>query len=283
MIRFAIVTVTYNSADCIVKTMQSVFMQNYVNTDYILIDGASKDGTAQIIADLADSRNPRYSSPIIHWVSEPDKGIYDAMNKGIDIVHQLCEKDGCDRYVLMLNADDTLFEPDTLLKVADFIERCSSGSALPDVVAGAWMLHPGHGEYLRVPGNFAELPRNYVVCHQATFIKASVLYHNKFDLRYRLAGDYKQISDLYIYGYKFVAAPDIVISHMMLNVGATDRNWRRSMHEGYDIMRERGTYRFGEETFMLIRKGGVRLLRSILPKAVSDAFFGWLGRHYKPI
>lgn len=285
MIHFSIITVTYNSADCIEKTMQSVFMQGYHDIDYIIIDGASKDGTAQIIADYAEGRRgKRFSSRITYWVSEPDKGIYDAMNKGIDIAHRLSEQDGCERFVLMLNADDTLFEPDTLQKVADFIdEHYSSVKEMPDVVAGSWMLHPGHGEYLRNPGNFAELPRNYVVCHQATFIKASVLYHNKFDLKYRFAGDYKQISDLYINGYRFVAAPDIVVSHMMLNVGTTDRNWRHSMHEGYDIMRERGTYRFGEETFMLVRKGGVRLLRTLLPKSVSNALFGWLGRHYKPI
>lgn len=281
MIRFAIVTVTYNSADCIEKTMQSVFMQSYPNVDYILIDGSSKDGTAKIIADYAEGRRgAEFAQKITYWISEPDRGIYDAMNKGIDITYSLSEKDGSDRYVLMLNADDALFAPDTLQQVADFIE---TNNKQPDVIAGSWMLHPGHGEYLRNPGNFAELPRNYVVCHQATFVKASVLHDNMFDLKYRLAGDYKQISDLYIKGYKFVAASDIVISHMMLNVGATDRNWRKSMHEGYDIMRERGTYRFGEETFMLIRKGGVRVLRKILPRKISNAFFSWLGRHYKPI
>lgn len=280
MTRFAIITVTYNSADCIEKTMQSVFMQSYPYVDYILVDGASKDGTAHVIADYAEGRKGSdLARRVTRWVSEPDRGIYDAMNKGIDMAYSLMQQDGYERYVLMLNADDALFAPDTLQQVAGFIEKHDA----PDVVAGSWMLHPGHGEYLRNPGNFPELPRNFVVSHQATFVKVSVLHDNKFELRYRLAADYKQISDLYIKGYRFAAAPDIVVSHMMLNVGATDRNWRLSMHEAYDIMRERGTYRLGEETLMLIRKGGVRMLRRILPAKVSDAFFGWLGRHYKPV
>ena len=71
----SVVTVSYNAVDCIERTMQSVFGQTYANIEYIVIDGGSNDGTVGIIQ--------KYASRIDYWISEKDRGIYDAMNKGI--------------------------------------------------------------------------------------------------------------------------------------------------------------------------------------------------------
>lgn len=270
MKRFTIITVSYNAKDCIEKTIQSVLSQSYEKVDYIIVDGGSKDGTVDIIK--------KYDKKLTWWCSEKDKGIYDGMNKGIRKAYELTQQDGEERYVLMLNADDTFYSPDVLLEVAKFMQDKDA-----DVVCGAWELHPEHGVYLQKPGDLSLLPRKYVICHQATFVKALVLYANMFDLKYRFAADFHQLSSLYLKHYIFATCPDICISSVILNSGTTDRNWRASMHEAYDILRERGLYKTGEEPLMFIRKGGVRVIKYILPKSWSDAFFSWLGRHYKAI
>lgn len=288
-IRFAIITVTFNAEACVERTIRSVLSQTYPGVDYIIVDGGSKDKTVDVIR--------RYEDRITRWVSEPDRGIYDGMNKGIQIAHQLSQADGIDRFVLMLNADDTLFEPETLAKVASFLSSNLQPPSPPDtnpksspyegergglsVLCGSWMIHPEHGAYLQHPGDLTQLPRRYVICHQATFVRASVLVTHLFDLRYKLAGDFEQLSRLYIEGYTFLTCPDIVICDMVLNEGATERHWRQSVEEGFQIARSRGLYRTGQKEWLLTRKWCVRALKRILPKPLSDAFFAWLARHYK--
>ena len=96
--KFSIITVTYNAEAVLEDTIQSVISQTYHHVEYILVDGASKDGTLSII--------DRYRDRITRIVSEPDKGLYDAMNKGI----RLATGD----YLCFLNAGDSFHEDDTL-------------------------------------------------------------------------------------------------------------------------------------------------------------------------
>ena len=101
---FSIITVVYNGEETLEETIQSVLAQSYANVEYIIIDGASTDGTVDIIK--------KYEDKITYWVSEADKGIYDAMNKGV-----LSSKG---EIVGIVNADDTLY-PDTLKNVQELI------------------------------------------------------------------------------------------------------------------------------------------------------------------
>src|SRR5690554_1584625 len=96
-----VVTVVYNGAEFLEDTIKSVIEQTYDNVEYIIVDGGSIDGTLEIIK--------KYGHAIDYWVSEPDKGIYDAMNKGINLM--------CGGWVVFLNADDYFVSNDVISKI----------------------------------------------------------------------------------------------------------------------------------------------------------------------
>ena len=92
MLKITFITVCYNAIDTLEKTILSIINQTYPNIEYIIIDGASTDGTVDIIK--------KYEHKLSYWISEPDKGIYDAMNKGL--------KRATGDYINFMNADDIL-------------------------------------------------------------------------------------------------------------------------------------------------------------------------------
>ncbi|MBV4191775.1 glycosyltransferase, partial [Bacteroides fragilis] len=98
-----VITVCYNAISDIEKTILSVIHQLYSNIEYVIIDGGSVDGTIEIIE--------KYHDKISYWISESDKGIYDAMNKGVD--------KATGEWVCFMNAGDTFYSPDTILSVSD--------------------------------------------------------------------------------------------------------------------------------------------------------------------
>ena len=114
--KFSVITVTYNAEAVLEDTIQSVISQTYRHVEYIIVDGASKDKTLSI--------TDRYKNHIAQVVSEPDKGLYDAMNKGI----RLATGD----YLCFLNAGDSFHEDDTLQQMVHTL----TGSELPDVLYG---------------------------------------------------------------------------------------------------------------------------------------------------
>ena len=114
--KFSIITVTYNAAKVLEDTIQSIVTQTYKNLEYIIVDGGSTDETLDIIH--------KYQEHITTVISEPDQGLYDAMNKGI----KLATGD----YLCFLNAGDGLHEDDTLLQMVHSI----NGTALPGVLYG---------------------------------------------------------------------------------------------------------------------------------------------------
>ena len=169
--KVSIVTVSYNSVACIEKTILSVLGQTYPDIEYIIIDGGSSDGTVDIIK--------KYSGKISYWVSEPDKGIYNAMNKGLSRA--------TGSWINFMNAGDTFHQPDT---IEQFLGNVPEGT----VVA--------YGQNLRILSDCSYIsPRQEldldklavmsIIPHQSTFI--SLDYHKKhpFDESLAIAGDYK--------------------------------------------------------------------------------------------
>ena len=159
----SIITVVFNARDLLEATMQSVFVQSYPNIEYIVIDGGSKDGTRELMRDHADK--------ISHWLSEPDEGIYDAMNKGL----RLATGD----FVWFLNAGDTLFSADIVERAMQFY------TSETDILYGEVMLvdearlHRGTRSEVtaqKLPENlnWRSLRLGMVVCHQAILVRRRI-------------------------------------------------------------------------------------------------------------
>ena len=169
--KLSVITIVYNNAKDIERTILSVLNQTYSNIEYILIDGASTDGTKEIIQ--------KYKDRLVQFVSEPDKGIYDAMNKGLALA--------TGDYVLYMNSGDEIYDPET---VAHVFASAPSG----DIYYGETEMFDENWKSLgqrrhRAPEHFNwhsfKLGMN--VSHQAIYIKRSLT--EPFDLKYKYSSD----------------------------------------------------------------------------------------------
>lgn len=161
----SILTVTHNAESLIGDCIRSVAQQEGVAFEHWIVDGASTDGTVAAIQSLAH--------PCLRWVSEPDEGIYAAMNKGIDPC--------AGQWVLFLGADDRL-RSDSLRQIAAFLER-------PDTIYYGDVWLTGRGQ--RYAGRFSMLQlaiRN--ICQQSIFYPRAVFDTFRFDPRYRIQADW---------------------------------------------------------------------------------------------
>jgi len=257
MKKLSIVTVCYNSADCIEKTIQSVVAQKYANIEYIIIDGASKDNTMNIIR--------HYDDRIDRVVSEKDAGIYDAMNKSIDLA--------TGDYVLFLNADDVFADLNVLEDVSAVVEKSDA-----DVFYGDVIVQYKYGDFLRKPLPLELITRKMVFSHQAVFIKRTVLQENKFDLDYRYVADYKQLSNLYLQKYKFEYI-DRVIAKVPVDSGATYHNFRKSLNEHYLILEKRGEKAGLKKQKVIVLVAMVHFLKSMIPNCLLCPLLKWLSKY----
>ena len=168
----SIITVSFNAVKVIEKTILSVIDQTYSNTEYIIIDGGSTDGTTDIIK--------KYSQHIKYWISEPDKGIYDAMNKGIIVANG--------DFINFMNAGDTFIDKDRIEKL--FKEYTNE-----DIVYGN-IIRNFKKYQKRASGIISKEPQiidflGDTIHHQAAFIKKELfLKHGLYSLDYKLISDW---------------------------------------------------------------------------------------------
>lgn len=217
--KFSIITVTYNAEKVLEDTIQSVIAQTYHRIEYILVDGASKDGTLKIVE--------KYRNRIHVVVSEPDKGIYDAMNKGMALA--------TGDYLCFLNAGDSFHADNTLVQMAHSIR----GNELPDVLYGETALVDADRHFVRMRRlsapdvlNWKSFKRGMLVCHQAFFAKRSLA--TPYNLKYRYSADF----DWCIHVMK--QAKTLHNTHLTLidylDEGTTTQNRKASLKERFRIM-----------------------------------------------
>ena len=179
----SVITIVYNGSALLGKTIASVLRQDWPNIEYILIDGGSTDGTVDIIRS--------HESRLAYWISERDRGIYDAMNKGLAAA--------TGDYVWFMNCGDLIYSDTTLSKIfAPFHlnEDVSVNMPLPDILYGdAMIVDPDYNEIglrrLRPPERLTwkSFRKGMVVCHQAILVKREIT--EPFDTaRYSHSADY---------------------------------------------------------------------------------------------
>ena len=213
----SVVTVVFNGADHLEQAIEAVAAQTYPNIQHIVIDGGSTDGTVAIIR--------RHEASIAKWISEPDRGLYDAMNKGVTLVNDP------ESYVLFANADDSLHSPDA-------VDRVIASSAGEDLVYGKMIFTDGDiSGTLGRPVELNDLARE-TLCHPATFVRRRLFDRvGPFDLTFRIAADYDHIVRCFASGAttRFV---DVVVSRMRMG-GLSDDRFMLSCRERKRVIRER--------------------------------------------
>lgn len=227
MLKISVITVTYNAAATIEETILSVLNQTYHNVEYIIIDGGSTDGTVDIIKKYADR--------LAYWVSEPDKGIYDAMNKGIAIA--------TGDYINFMNAGDAFYKYNTL----DSIFTCYKNNS--DIIYGDSIIRFNNGDlvFSRSSGNIHLLSKGPIYRHGASFVKLDVHKQNLFDTTktnvYGYALDYLQIYALFSQHYTFEKVENIV---MIYDKEGVSDNQYKSLEYNYKITHQNGKFNLKE-------------------------------------
>lgn len=171
--KISVITVCYNAVSSLENTILSVINQTYNDLEYIIIDGGSTDGSVDIIK--------KYSSKIDFWISEPDKGIYDAMNKGI--AHATGE------WINFMNAGDEFYRNDVIAQIYE--EKIPS---TVKVVYGDVVLKKKEGikPGKNFPISFLEIAMAF--CHQSSFTRKTVC---TFDTKFKIGADFKLFHDIY--------------------------------------------------------------------------------------
>lgn len=217
---FSIITVTYNAEATIAPTVRSVAEQTETSYEHLVIDGASKDGTVDLAKRLGTERT--------HITSEPDHGIYDAMNRGLGLAKG--------SYVLFLNSGDTFHSADTLAHYARAIRE----NDMPGIVYGQTVLVAGGDRHVTGPRHLTapskltlkSFSNGMVVCHQSMAVLRRIA--EPYDLRYQLSADYEWAIRCLQHSRRNVYIDEVVTDY--LEEGMTTRHLKASLRERFGIM-----------------------------------------------
>lgn len=217
--KISVVTVCYNAVNDIEKTILSVINQTYSNIEYLIIDGGSTDGTMDIIN--------KYKDKIDVIVSEPDKGIYDAMNKGIEKASGV--------FINFMNAGDT-FADNSVVK--NIFEQIPLNRDVKLIFGPWYLVYNGH-ERLIKPSPFfknTKKVRGMGFSHQTVFLDAALAKKYKFEnKKFKIAADYNMINSIYISQNVQTFEIAFPIAKMDDSDGATINNFRLHLLEDAKI------------------------------------------------
>ncbi|MCU4174156.1 glycosyltransferase family 2 protein [Carboxylicivirga sp. N1Y90] len=212
----SIITIVYNGRDTLEKTIKSICSQTYNNIEYIIVDGGSTDGTVELIK--------RYESSISKWISEPDKGLYDAMNKGI--------KMATGDYLWFINSGDEVFAPDTLSQLFD-------QNPTADIYYGDTVMIDSLGQLigerrLQPPKqlSWTDFKNGMLVSHQSILIARNIA--SLYNTKYTFSADFEWCL-VALKKAKTVVNTELVLSRF-LDGGLTKQNIVPGLKERFRIM-----------------------------------------------
>ena len=184
--KVTVVTAVLNDAGHIEQTILSVISQTDIEIEYIIVDGGSKDGTLELIG--------KYKDKISLLISESDRGVYDAMNKGI--------KYSTGDFVYFLNSGDVLLNPSILSKI-----KFEDVNVRNTIIYGNVVVAYGNIEALEKPRPFFNSKMKFKgigICHQSMFFPGELIRNEKYDLSYKIAADYDLVYRLWRKGTEFL-------------------------------------------------------------------------------
>lgn len=214
--KFSIITINYNNYKGLKKTIESVIDQTYKDYEYIIIDGGSDDGSIDIIK--------KYSHYITYWVSEHDKGIYNAMNKGI------VRAKGT--YINFMNSGDAFYEKDTLAKVNALIDN-------DDFYIGKdYNIDPKTGkDFITILPTRISMAMFFVwtLPHQSSFIKRSLFTNSLYNEDLRIVSDWSFYLEKIVYDGKIVKLIDLIICNREQG-GISNQQASKTMEERKKVL-----------------------------------------------
>lgn len=219
--KVSIITVVLNNKDCMEDCIRSVLSQTYPNIEHVVVDGGSTDGTLDIIA--------RYDRLLTKWISEPDKGLYDAMNKGIrmatgDIVGILNSDDYYANSNIIEKVVQTMSDPSIEACYGDlvYIDRHNPGN-----IVRYWQSKPYESGLFKI---------GWAPPHPTFFVRRSIFERfGAFDLQYRLAADFELLVRLLErYKIQSLYLPDVITK--MRTGGVTNRSYANIIRQNIEIL-----------------------------------------------
>ncbi len=237
-IKITVATVCFNAGALIGRTLESVAAQTYEGVEHVIVDGASTDDTLALAEAYRAATEASGSGHEVRLLSERDNGLYDAMNKAIQLA--------AGTYIVFLNAGDKFHDASTLARIAAAAEAAAVGDVLPAVVYGDTNIVDADGRFLcrrRLSPpeqlTWRSFRSGMLVCHQAFFARTDLAKAHPYDLRFRFSADFDWCIRL-MHAARNEAAQNAnahVVVADYLSEGLTTRNHRASLRERFRIMR----------------------------------------------
>ena len=235
MIKFTIVTCTFNAEHELQRTLDSVFHQSYADVEHLILDGLSHDRSVEMAQTYKQRSDEARTGHEVVVCSERDSGLYDAMNKGI--------ARATGDYIVFLNAGDTFPSEATLEHIAHSI---GDGEALPGVIYGDTDIVNDEGRFLRhrrlqppAKLTWRSFRNGMLVCHQAFYVLTTLAKDNPYNLNYRFSADVdwciRVMKEAERRHLTLKNVDEVVVNY--LDGGMTEKNHRASLRERFSIMR----------------------------------------------
>ena len=246
----SIVIISLNTKKKFIRSLNSAYSQNYKKKEIIVIDGLSKDGTDELI-----KKNKKKINKLI---TEKDKGIYDAMNKGIKYANG--------DWIVFLNSGDIFYKNNIVKKV--FSSKSFKNNLNQDIIYGNSIIINKQLKYYVNSKNINTQSIHMPFCHQSSFVKSRLLKKNKFDLQYKICADFNFFINMYKSKKKFKRLDDIFC--IVEGGGLSDKSRFRVFNENLKILFKNSVFikNLAKLIFHYLILAATQFLKKILPDLI---------------